>query len=44
MYFESCEHIYLVVLQRLAVRYEQRLYPPFKKLNGTGSVAKVAES
>jgi AcrR family transcriptional regulator len=42
-YFESREHIYLVVLQRLAARYEQRLYPPLKKLNGKGSVAKVAE-
>jgi AcrR family transcriptional regulator len=42
-YFESREHIYLIVLQRLAVRYEQRLYPPLKKLNGKGSVAKVAE-
>lgn len=42
-YFESREHIYLVVLQRLAVRYEQRLYPPLKKLNGKGSVTKVAD-
>jgi AcrR family transcriptional regulator len=42
-YFESREHIYLVVLQRLAVRFEQRLYPPIKKLNGKGSVAKVAD-
>jgi AcrR family transcriptional regulator len=42
-YFESREHIYLVVLQRLAVRYEQRLYPPLKKLNGKGGVAKVAD-
>jgi AcrR family transcriptional regulator len=42
-YFESREHIYLVVLQRLAARFEQRLYPPLKKLNGKGSVAKVAD-
>jgi AcrR family transcriptional regulator len=42
-YFESREHIYLVVLQRLAVRFEQRLYPPLKKLNGKGSVTKVAD-
>jgi AcrR family transcriptional regulator len=42
-YFESREHIYLVVLQRLAARFEQRLYPPLKKLNGKGNVAKVAE-
>jgi AcrR family transcriptional regulator len=42
-YFESREHIYLVVLQRLAARFEQRLYPPLKKLKGKGNVAKVAE-
>ena len=42
-YFESREHIYLVVLQRLAARFEQRLYPPLEKLKGRGSVAKVAD-
>jgi AcrR family transcriptional regulator len=42
-YFESREHIYLVVLQRLASQFEQRLYPPLEKLKGRGSVAKVAE-
>jgi AcrR family transcriptional regulator len=42
-YFESREHIYLVVLQRLAARFEQRLYPPLEKLQGKGSVAKVAD-
>jgi AcrR family transcriptional regulator len=42
-YFESREHIYLVVLQRLAARFEQRLYPPLEKLKGKGTVAKVAD-
>jgi AcrR family transcriptional regulator len=41
-YFESREHIYLVVLQRLAARFEQRLYPPLEKLKGRGTVSKVA--
>jgi AcrR family transcriptional regulator len=41
-YFESREHIYLVVLQRLAARFEERLYPPLRKLDGRGSVKKVA--
>ena len=41
-YFESREHIYLIVLQRLAARFEQRLYPTLEKLNGKGSVTKVA--
>src|ERR1700676_2329874 len=42
-YFESREHIYLVVLQRLASQFEQRLYLPLEKLKGRGSVAKVTE-
>jgi AcrR family transcriptional regulator len=42
-YFESREHIYLVVLQRLAARFEQRLYPPLEKLRGRGTVARVAD-
>jgi AcrR family transcriptional regulator len=42
-YFESREHIYLVVLQRLASQFEQRLYLPLEKFRGRGSVAKVAE-
>jgi AcrR family transcriptional regulator len=42
-YFESREHIYLVVLQRLAAQFEQRLYPPLEKLKGKGTVAKVAD-
>ena len=41
-YFESREHIYLVVLQRLAARFEQRLYPPLQKIKGRGTVARVA--
>ncbi len=36
-YFESREHIYLVVLQRLAARFEQRLYPPLEKMRGRGN-------
>jgi AcrR family transcriptional regulator len=42
-YFESREHIYLVVLQRLAAQFEERLYPALEKLKGRGTVAKVAE-
>jgi hypothetical protein len=41
-YFESREHISLVVLQRLASQFEQRLYLPLEKLKGRGSVAEVA--
>jgi AcrR family transcriptional regulator len=41
-YFESREHIYLIVLQRLASQFEQRLYLPLEKLKGRGNVAKVA--
>ena len=40
-YFESREHIYLVVLQRLAAQFEERLYPALEKLKGRGTVAKV---
>jgi AcrR family transcriptional regulator len=43
-YFESREHIYLVVLQRLAAQFEKRLYPPLEKLKGKGSVARVADA
>jgi AcrR family transcriptional regulator len=42
-YFESREHIYLLVLQRLAAKWEGRLYPALDKLKGKGTVAKVAE-
>jgi AcrR family transcriptional regulator len=42
-YFESREHIYLVVLQRLAAQFEQRLYPALERLRGRGTVAKVTE-
>ena len=41
-YFDSREHIYLRVLQRLAGEWEQRLYPALGKLNGKGTPAKVA--
>ena len=43
-YFESREHIYLVVLQRLAARFEQRIYAGLEKLKGKGTVAKVADA
>ena len=42
-YFESREHIYLVVLQRLAAQFEERLYPALDALKGRGSVKKVTE-
>lgn len=41
-YFDSREHIYLRVLQRLAGEWEQRLYPALEKFNGKGTPAKVA--
>ncbi len=41
-YFDSREHIYLRVLQRLAGEWEQRLYPALEKLKGKGTPAKVA--
>ncbi|MEI9893095.1 MAG: TetR/AcrR family transcriptional regulator [Chthoniobacter sp.] len=41
-YFGSREHIYLVVLQRLAAQFEERLYPALEKLRGRGTVARVA--
>jgi AcrR family transcriptional regulator len=42
-YFESREHIYLRVLQRLGTAWEQKIYPPLEKLKGRGTVAKVAD-
>ncbi len=42
-YFESREHIYLVILQRLAAEFEQRLYPALERLKGRGTVEKVTE-
>src|SRR6202158_906673 len=42
-YFESREHIYLRVLQRLGAQWERKVYPPLEKLNGKGTTAKVAE-
>ncbi|HEY4783221.1 MAG TPA: TetR family transcriptional regulator [Chthoniobacterales bacterium] len=41
-YFDSREHIYLQVLQRLASKWEARLYPLLDKLKGKGTVEKVA--
>ena len=42
-YFESREHIYLRLLQRLADKWEKRAYPPLKKLSRRGTIAKVAD-
>src|ERR1700744_2008924 len=41
-YFESREHIYLVVLQRLAAQFEQRIYGALGRRKGKGTGAKVA--
>jgi AcrR family transcriptional regulator len=43
-YFETREHIYLVVLQRLAAVFEQRIYAGLDRLKGRGTVAKVADA
>src|ERR1700742_3036405 len=43
-YFESREHIYLVVLQRLAAEFEQRIYAALKRIKGNGTAAKVADA
>ena len=42
-YFESREHIYLRVLQRLGAAWEQKVYPALERLHGRGNVAKVAD-
>ena len=42
-YFESREHIYLRVLQRLGAEWEKKLYPPLERLKGRGTPAKVAD-
>lgn len=41
-YFESREHIYLRVLQRLGAQWETEIYPALEKLHGRGTVDKVA--
>jgi len=43
-YFESREHIYLVVLQRLAAQFEQRIYANLDRLRGKGSATKVVDA
>src|ERR1700752_4536533 len=43
-YFESREHIYLVILQRLAAQFEQRLHFALEGLKGQGTIAKVTEA
>lgn len=43
-YFDSREHIYLVILQRLAAEFEQRLYSALGGIKGERTVAKVAEA
>ncbi|MEH1928944.1 TetR family transcriptional regulator [Nostoc sp.] len=42
-YFDSREHIFLIILQRLAAAFEERIYPPLEKLRGKGTVTKVAK-
>jgi AcrR family transcriptional regulator len=42
-YFESREHIYMRVLQRLGAEWEKKLYPSLQKLKGRGTPAKVAD-
>jgi AcrR family transcriptional regulator len=43
-YFESREHIYLIVLQRLAAQFERQIYSNLHKLKRRGSVRNVAEA
>jgi AcrR family transcriptional regulator len=43
-YFDSREHIYLVVLQRLAAQFEQRVYANLNRLKGRGTVRTVADA
>src|SRR5690242_13201571 len=39
-YFESREHIYLRVLQRLGAEWEKKLYPSLERLKGRGTPTK----
>jgi AcrR family transcriptional regulator len=43
-YFESREHIYLVILQRLAAQFEQRIYTGLDQVNGRGTVTRIADA
>jgi AcrR family transcriptional regulator len=43
-YFDSREHIYLVVLQRLAAQFEQRIYANLNKLKSRGTVQKITDA
>jgi AcrR family transcriptional regulator len=43
-YFASREHIYLVVLQRLAAEFEQRIYSRLDRLRGGGTIRKVVDA
>jgi AcrR family transcriptional regulator len=43
-YFDSREHIYLMVLQRLAAQFEQRIYARLNRLKGQGTVPMVAHA
>lgn len=43
-YFASREHIYLIVLQRLAAQFELRIYANLSKLKGRGTVSKVSDA
>jgi AcrR family transcriptional regulator len=42
-YFESREHIYLKVLQRLGAQWELEVYSALEKLKGKGTPAQVAD-
>jgi len=42
-YFESREHIYLILLQREGIAWEDRVSPALKKLQGKGTIEKVAK-
>jgi AcrR family transcriptional regulator len=43
-YFESREHIYLIVLQRLAAHFEQRIYLGLHELKRQGTVRNVTKA
>jgi AcrR family transcriptional regulator len=42
-YFQSREHIYLIILQQEGAAWEKRVLPPLEKLAGKGTVKKVAD-
>ena len=42
-YFDSREHIYLRVLQRLGGEWEKKIYPRLEKLKGKATIAQVSD-